>query len=568
MSAGLATAFSVIFVALVGAGPTLALTPPETPARILFSNGGRIVSVNSDGSDRTVLTRKGKLSGSNQAGDSFPEVSPSGSQMVFVRIDVRRSGDGVTRLMLARTDGTGPREILAGRPNLALGKPVTWAPGGEKLILVAQKTSRRRSVSSIQTMRPDGTGRETLVTFPAQVYRPPFDHMLEPRVARLSPDGGLLLVEVEDVFRDNARHLEVVDLATGGKRSLGPQTYSGSWSPDGSKIIYVSSRGASDQYCEEFGDNCLDSGDIFTANADGSGKLRITGTEANEDRPAWSPDGQRVVFSSNAVVPRSLAATEVYSMAPDGSCTVALTNGAPGSFSPVWSGHGSSEPTSCDQPAPAVLTEINPSPLKRFGPVIWPGNNVDGRLLTSTGLSFGQGFSYEDCDLNSPVCAAPSTVLSFPICYWSGLMATIIGGPQSKLRSRGGAIVIADPPEGEYRGLTLLSGGSLAVVLSFGSPNQAGNLALVDQMRRLGGPDRPYSRLPHARIPRGDLRNLVRVERAVKRSGSVRSAARRLGYKPRAIRTVLRFGQRVRALGPVGSIRCAERPGRDLFNFD
>jgi hypothetical protein len=116
--------------------------------------------------------------------------------------------------------------------------------------------------------------------------------------------------------------------------------------------------------------------------------------------------------------------------------------------------------------------------------------------------------------------------------------------------------------------LTLLSGGSLAFVLSFGSPNQAGNLALVDQMRRLGGPDRPYSRLPHARIPRGDLRNLVRVERAVKRSGSVRSAARRLGYKPRAIRTVLRFGQRVRALGPVGSIRCAERPGRDLFNFD
>ncbi|MDQ2623359.1 MAG: hypothetical protein M3Y45_10030, partial [Actinomycetota bacterium] len=45
---------------LTGAAPATALTPPPPPekAEIVFSNGGRIVSIQADGSERTVLTRK------------------------------------------------------------------------------------------------------------------------------------------------------------------------------------------------------------------------------------------------------------------------------------------------------------------------------------------------------------------------------------------------------------------------------------------------------------------------------------------------------------------------------
>ena len=56
----------------------------------------------------------------------------------------------------------------------------------------------------------------------------------------------------------------------------------GSWSPDGTKIVFRSDR--------------TGGGDIYIANADGSNQLRLTNDPGQESHPSFSPDGTRIVF--------------------------------------------------------------------------------------------------------------------------------------------------------------------------------------------------------------------------------------------------------------------------------
>lgn len=60
-----------------------------------------------------------------------------------------------------------------------------------------------------------------------------------------------------------------------------------SWSPDGSRIVYVVCRAG----------DPLASGVFWVMNADGSGKKRLTKVSAGAGEPVWSPDGRQIAFS-------------------------------------------------------------------------------------------------------------------------------------------------------------------------------------------------------------------------------------------------------------------------------
>lgn len=66
-----------------------------------------------------------------------------------------------------------------------------------------------------------------------------------------------------------------------------------SWSPDGSKIAFMSNRGPGRQ-------------DVWIVNSDGTGMRNLTNTPgADEGAPTWSPDGQRLAFwSDRAGIPQ------------------------------------------------------------------------------------------------------------------------------------------------------------------------------------------------------------------------------------------------------------------------
>ena len=86
-----------------------------------------------------------------------------------------------------------------------------------------------------------------------------------------------------------------------------------------------------------------------TSTRDGKQLQRLTRNPGDDATPAWSPDGSRIVFSSDRNLPGA-DAQEVYSVAPDGSCLTWLTNGSPSSAIPAWRpGSGDAfAPASCD----------------------------------------------------------------------------------------------------------------------------------------------------------------------------------------------------------------------------
>ena len=98
------------------------------------------------------------------------------------------------------------------------------------------------------------------------------------------------------------------------------------WSPDGESIAY--------------GTDPRSLAAIWVTDADGSGRRslgaslieRLTGRVYDEE-PAWSPDGERIAFTSDGTEGRG----EIYAMNADGSGLTKLTDDpAAEDFYPAW----------------------------------------------------------------------------------------------------------------------------------------------------------------------------------------------------------------------------------------
>ena len=96
------------------------------------------------------------------------------------------------------------------------------------------------------------------------------------------------------------------------------------WSPDATRIAFVADR---------FQGNT----DIFVMNADGSGLARLTDSPNVDYLPAWSPDGERIVYISASAQETS---SDIYVMAADGSDKKNLTESRIPELNPSWSPDG------------------------------------------------------------------------------------------------------------------------------------------------------------------------------------------------------------------------------------
>lgn len=106
----------------------------------------------------------------------------------------------------------------------------------------------------------------------------------EPAAAGAYPGGNGLIVFSRENLAVFSLGLFVVDPNGGTPVALGPGLFDEepAWSPDGTKVVFTSQRNGDNQ--------------IFVINADGSGEQALTNADGNSC-PTWSPDGTRIVFS-------------------------------------------------------------------------------------------------------------------------------------------------------------------------------------------------------------------------------------------------------------------------------
>jgi TolB protein len=106
--------------------------------------------------------------------------------------------------------------------------------------------------------------------------------------------------------------------------------FSAVWSPDGSRIAYRAGwRG------NIFG--CHGNAELYALSSDGSDRINLTNSSAEEYFGAWSPDGKRVAFTSDRD-----GNWDIYTVDVDGSNLSRLTNdpAADGLMGITWSPEG------------------------------------------------------------------------------------------------------------------------------------------------------------------------------------------------------------------------------------
>jgi hypothetical protein len=216
--------------------------------------------------------------------DGFPSVSPDGATLA---IDYTQDGETAQGIVLVSLDG-GARDQITNGPKRGWDTHPAYSPDGTRIAFMRFTMSdcpatgchrpggARGFGGSIWVMRTDGSDQHRL-TAPGQVWADP----------QWSPDGSKLLIQSYDeggtrngvssdlyTIRADGTGLEPVTRTRKGEFS-----FTGDWSPDGSRIAYVHYKPGDDHL------------EIQTMAADGSDPQTVATCDPESfcDEPIWGP---------------------------------------------------------------------------------------------------------------------------------------------------------------------------------------------------------------------------------------------------------------------------------------
>ena len=246
-------------------------------------------------------------------GDSLPSVSPDGSRLAFARRNFGQTGEVYVQALTPALAASGePRRI--GRPGI-LYHGVAWSADGHDVI-VSSGNIGDIGLWRISLEHPDRPER----------LSPPGEESRQPSVAR--QQGRLAFTRAnwdENIWR--------LTLSSPGRAVGLPSATIGStrlelnaqFSPDGNRIVFESLRSGAQE--------------LWVADADGRNAQQLTSFNGRRGgTPAWSPDGQSVVFDWRNEDGRG----DIYMVPVRGGAPRPLTNHPADDLVPTWSRDGRS----------------------------------------------------------------------------------------------------------------------------------------------------------------------------------------------------------------------------------
>ncbi|MBI2264198.1 MAG: PD40 domain-containing protein [Armatimonadetes bacterium] len=141
-----------------------------------------------------------------------------------------------------------------------------------------------------------------------------------------SPDGSKLSYisnrdgkfQIYVMDRDGENQQRVTD---GARHCFYPD-----WSPDGEKIVYQALDPVDNDY------------DIFTSSVDGTETRQLTDNKVDDEQPVWSPDGKKILYQSEVDDGEWGGPEELWTINPDGTENMQLTRTPEAyEYQAVWS---------------------------------------------------------------------------------------------------------------------------------------------------------------------------------------------------------------------------------------
>ena len=230
----------------------------------------------------------------------------------WLTLQSTRDGQRCDQQYVMRTDGSDARRISDGRGKTTCG----WFFPGDKRLFFASTTAH----DSVCPPRPDPSKGYVWPLDRYDIYTINRDGSDLTRLTRydvytaegvLSPDGKRI---VFTSLKDG--DLDIYTMNTDGsdvRRLTNTPGYDGGawWSPDGKQIVYRANHPTDAAELKAYRD-LLDQRlvrpskvELFIMNADGSNQRQITHLGGANFGPSWTPDGKRIIFSSNYKNPRS-----------------------------------------------------------------------------------------------------------------------------------------------------------------------------------------------------------------------------------------------------------------------
>jgi len=259
-----------------------------------------------------------------QLGDLFkikgvgsPVVSPDGGWVAFtVSTPATPDKKGSTRIWMVSSSGVGdPIPMTA--EGYSASSP-EWSPDGKYLSFMASRGDSARTQVWVLDRRmgegqqltdakwgingyewsPDGTKILLTIRDPD-----PVDTLPPHKKPKRTPPWEIERLQFKQDYQgyltgDRHTHLYVFDMATGKTTQITSGDYdedSAVWSPDGSRVAFVSNR------TEDPDENV--NTDIWVVDADntdmGADPIQVTTNPGSDSQPAWSPDGEWIAHISS-----------------------------------------------------------------------------------------------------------------------------------------------------------------------------------------------------------------------------------------------------------------------------